>query len=241
MFLTEKDGYNKKQVDAKLADMLAELTLLKRSLEEKDKLNFGLAGALEKSKEIEASAQNLYELKIKKILILYKNLAKSFNRLFSLYPQVEEFDDIKASFDKFADAVATAFIRPDDNKNINSAVNTENDTMRLLLSKMSTYPVTEKPAAKPRSANIRRKDSKTPHKILQRNLPKFSADTDGYDSPADKFLATGETQNNAYSKILNHKNPNDLYPTPNESGFDLKEAVNPKDDLEEIMKAFNLD
>ena len=29
------------------------------------------------------------------------------------------------------------------------------------------------------------------------------------------------------------------YPTPNESGFDLKEAVNPKDDLEEIMKAFD--
>jgi len=29
------------------------------------------------------------------------------------------------------------------------------------------------------------------------------------------------------------------YPTPNESGFDLKEAVNPKDDLSEIMKAFD--
>lgn len=29
------------------------------------------------------------------------------------------------------------------------------------------------------------------------------------------------------------------YPTPNESGFDLKEAVNPKDDLEEIMRAFD--
>ena len=29
------------------------------------------------------------------------------------------------------------------------------------------------------------------------------------------------------------------YPTPNESGFDLKAAVNPKDDLSEIMKAFD--
>ena len=29
------------------------------------------------------------------------------------------------------------------------------------------------------------------------------------------------------------------YPTPNESGFDLKAAVNPKDDLNEIMKAFD--
>ena len=29
------------------------------------------------------------------------------------------------------------------------------------------------------------------------------------------------------------------YPDVNESGFDLEEAVNPKDDLEEIMKSFD--
>ena len=69
MFLHEKDGYNKKQVNTKIESMHKELTNLKRSLEEKDKLNLGLATALEKSKEIEASTFNLYELKIKKILI----------------------------------------------------------------------------------------------------------------------------------------------------------------------------
>ena len=69
----------------------------------------------------------------------------------------------------------------------------------------------------------------------------FDTAIDGFESPAEKFLETGTTENNAYAKILNHKNPNDLYPEPNESGFDLKEAVNPKTDLEEIMKAFNID
>ncbi|MBR2433234.1 MAG: hypothetical protein IKB21_01340, partial [Clostridia bacterium] len=84
--------------------MLSELTNLRRAMEEKDKLNIGLANALRKSKEIEASSQNLYDLKIQKLLILYKNLAKSFNTLFTLYPQIEELDDIKKSFDKFSEA-----------------------------------------------------------------------------------------------------------------------------------------
>jgi hypothetical protein len=29
------------------------------------------------------------------------------------------------------------------------------------------------------------------------------------------------------------------YPKPNETGFDLEDALNPKEDLEEIMKAFD--
>ena len=39
--------------------------------------------------------------------------------------------------------------------------------------------------------------------------------------------------------MLSKRPASELFPTPNESGFDLKEAVNPKEDLSEIMKAFN--
>lgn len=241
MFLHEKDGYNKKQVNTKIESMHKELTNLKRSLEEKDKLNLGLATALEKSKEIEASTFNLYELKIKKILILYRNLAKSFNTLFTLYPQIEELDDIKKSFDTFAQTVENTFLRNDDQKTINSAVNTENDTIRLLLDKVSTYQPPVDVPVKPKPVNIKRKDSRPPEKLQISSKLNIDTSIDGFESPAEKFLQTGETENNAYAKILNHKNPNDLYPEPNESGFDLKEAVNPKSDLEEIMKAFNFD
>ena len=164
MFLQEKDGYNKKQVSTKIESMLKEMAVLKRSLEEKDKLNLGLATALQKSKQIEASTQNLYELKIKKILILYKNLAKSFTTLFTLYPQIEELDDIKKAFDEFTEAIESTFSRTDDAKTINSAVNTENDTIRLLLDKVSTYqPPLEQ--VKPKAVSIKRKDSRPAEKL----------------------------------------------------------------------------
>ena len=40
-------------------------------------------------------------------------------------------------------------------------------------------------------------------------------------------------------KKYNKKFASESYPTVNESGFDLKEAVNPKEDLSEIMKSFD--
>ena len=236
MFSHQKDGYNQKEVETKINSLLSELTNLRRAMEEKDKLNIGLANALRKSKEIEASSQNLYDLKIQKLLILYKNLAKSFNTLFTLYPQIEELDDIKKSFDKFSEA-AISTLRIEDNKTINDTVNTENDTIRLLLNKMSAYPATDIQMPK-RTANIRRKDSRTPTKDAQiSKVLHVDENADGYESPADKFLESGETENNAYAKMLSHEGDY----SPNESGFDLKEAVNPKDDLSEIMKAFDLD
>ena len=62
------------------------------------------------------------------------------------------------------------------------------------------------------------------------------AQNENYDSPLEKFLQE-ESQEHSYDKFLS-KNPNNSL-EPNESGFDLKEAVNPTEDLEEIMKAFN--
>ena len=236
MFSHQKDGYNQKEVETKINSMLGEMTNLRRAMEEKDRLNIGLANALRKTKEIEASSQNLYELKIQKMLILYRSLEKSFNTLFMLYPQIEELDDIKKSFDKFSEA-AISTLRIEDNKTINDTVNTDNDTIRLLLNKMSAYPASDPPAPK-RTASIRRKDSRTPPKDAQiAKVLHMDENADGYDCPADKFLESGETENNAYAKILSHEGDY----APNESGFDLKEAVNPKDDLSEIMKAFDLD
>lgn len=253
MFSSETNGYNKKQVDKKINELLSEMSSLNKVLQEKNKLNLGLANALKKEKEIEASAKNLYDLKIKKILILYKNLEKSFNNLFTLYPQIEELDDIKKSFDQFHYVVETSFTTKNSAHNINSTVNTENDTIRLLLSKMSTYskmpPISQ---TNNQSVSIKRKDSvalkkktstqkfDSKPKTTQTILKKYNfVNDDKFDSPADRFLESGETENNAYTKILNSKHPDDLYPTPNESGFDLKEAVNPKDDLDAIMSSFD--
>jgi|AntRauTorcE11897_2_1112592.scaffolds.fasta_scaffold00019_110 cell division septum initiation protein DivIVA len=73
---------------------------------------------------------------------------------------------------------------------------------------------------------------------------------DDYDSLVDKYLSINNLEsenfaNNAYAKQLTKKiekekpKQNHLYPEPNETGFDLQEALNPKEDLGEIMKSFD--
>lgn len=68
------------------------------------------------------------------------------------------------------------------------------------------------------------------------------------ESLAEKYLNSDEDlKQNAYSKNFTKKklekngSPFNYmeYPEPNESGFDLKDALNPKEDLDEIMKAFD--
>ena len=243
MFLTEKEGFNKSQVEEKINSLTSEIEYLKYALEEKDKLNLGLATALEKTRHIEASTKSLQELKMQKVLILYKTFSQSLNTVFLLYPQIEEFDELKKSFQKFSKALENCF-NEEDSKSLGQASLSENDTIKLLLSKMSSNSIQPPSKPKPKTFTIKRKDSPKPkHDSLQisRAIENLMQDSTGFDSPAEKFLQTGKTENNAYTKILNHKRPNDLYPEPNESGFDLKEAVNPKDDLSEIMKAFDLD
>lgn len=243
MFLTENNGYNKAQVDQKIESLSNELEYLKFAVEEKDKVNLNLASALEKTKQIQESTKSLYRLKLQKALILYKTFSQNLNTVFLLYPQIEEFEELKKSFQKFSTALENCF-NEEDSKALQASSLTENDTISLLLSKMSATNPPSLPKQKQKNFTIKRKDSPKPkHDTLQisRAIENLTKDFDGFDSPAEKFLETGETQSNAYTKILNHKRPNDLYPEPNESGFDLKEAVNPKDDLEEIMKAFNLD
>lgn len=67
-------------------------------------------------------------------------------------------------------------------------------------------------------------------------------------SPIDEFLNSeldDEFANSAYAKSLKRKKApsaspfNYAFPKPNESGFDLEEALNPKEDLLEIMKTFD--
>ncbi len=67
---------------------------------------------------------------------------------------------------------------------------------------------------------------------------------DEFESLVDKFLQTNNTISKGYEKsILNTNKKKSLKSAyePNESGFDLNEALNPTDDLTNIMKGFKLD
>lgn len=247
MFSNETNGYNKKEVDSKIRSLNLEISKLKNLKIENDKINLGLVSALEKSKEIQSSSKKLYELKIRKIIILYERLHKNFQILFQLYPQIAQIENIKKAFDEFSQTVEKSFLNINENSNtITSFVSTENDTIRLLLNKMSTYSI-KKTESKP--VSIKRKDVTKNSSTEKTNILKPIClenkikleKNENYECLADKFLESKPTTTDVYSKILNSYQDNDLFPTPNESGFDLKEAINPKQDLAEIMKAFNLD
>ena len=250
MFTSEKHGYAKKEVDEKVNELLNENAKLRQQIIEKDKLNLGLASALEKARQIELSAQNLYDLKTQKVLIMCKNLERRFQKLFKIYPQIQEFDDLKEAFDDFSAAISGSF-NGENGSSINSPVKTENDTIRLLLGKMGSYTQPEQPAEKKVAKKTTTKSTAKP--IIERSREKIYdkpsqikpicgneiSGGEEYENLADKFLQTLDNSNSVYSKIINTKRDDDMFPTPNESGFDLKEAVNPTENLEDIMKAFD--
>ena len=102
---------------------------------------------------------------------------------------------------------------------------TDNDSMRILLSKMQEKRGSEAPV---REVRIERNYDSKERSIFLKPVTemKLGADDD-YENLVDKFLASKpiDEQPKAMPIVSN--------------GFDLKEAVTPKDDLSEIMKAFD--
>ena len=57
---------------------------------------------------------------------------------------------------------------------------------------------------------------------------------EGYENLVDKFLDSDEKVPDTFARILNVPDY-----AKNQGAFDLNEAINPKEDLEEIMKSFD--
>lgn len=215
MFSTETNGYNKKEVKERFNQLLLEISNLKNNNNQLNKLNSTLLTTLTKTKEIEANARKVNNLKFQKIQIIFQTLEKSVNKLLSKYPQISNMSDIQDEFEDFAANLKDILEDnpKESNSSVHSPVRTENDTIRLLLNKMGAYPkIQEQP-----KQVIKRKDS---HKEtrLGRN---FKLPTDLNDTAPQE--------------------EKEIFKRKQNSGFDLREAVNPKIDLDEIMKAFDLD
>lgn len=119
----------------------------------------------------------------------------------------------------------------------------------------NVQPVTAKPAIKKVDiTNIMSNHEKERSRINSLSN-KLNAITNSAALKANEDLVDGylnselddEFANTAYAKNITRKKmtPEDdspfnyAFPSPNETGFDLKEALNPKEDLDEIMKAFD--
>ncbi len=265
-FSVAKNGYNRKEVELYIKDLLTKVDDLeqknqklenelkfyqsqKNEIKEKNEsISIALTAAVEKAKQIEKSSNNVYKLKIQQLNLLYSKWEKLLDEIIDKYPQIEQVENVQQLLTKFKDDIKNTL--KDDFKlcSITSPVKTDNDTIRLLLKKLNTYPKDEPVKTVKVERKQLSKDMLTSQTELNRIEDKASLIkpicntslnekmTDGEDL-ADKFLEDDSIENNAYANIITSKVG--AIPEVNETGFDLKEAINPKDDLDEIMKAFD--
>lgn len=266
-FQIAKNGYNKEEVDEYIADLQEklefkqqELTELSKDLEKyikqekelKEKesnISIALTAAVEKAKKIEKSSSNVYKLKIEELQILYARWEKVLNEIVDKYPNLDEVDNVKKLMKKFNNSIKANL--KEDFRFSNSQEDIKVDPMRELLKKMGSNMERQlenkndfKNIIRPRKPVI--SDIKNKQSELNRLEEKSTMIKPIYDSITkenngtslvDEFLTKEPDTYSAYANNITSRVG--VLPDVNESGFDLKEAVNPKDDLEEIMKSFD--
>jgi len=264
-FQNEKNGYKKADVDEYINNLNRELAQwktrclkaeneyfkLKNQQDEIEKngenVTMALTAAIEKAKQIENSSKNVYKLKIQQISLLYDRWELLLNEMVNKHPNLEDSHNIKHMLEDFKKSIENV-IKQD--VELAASSNYKNDPMRALLAKMSNQNQTKlPPKTKKLERNLVSKDLHTGQTELGRIEEKASMikpitnlklqKDDEYETLADKFLTEDFDDNLQYSSFLSKKDVEDEFPYPNESGFDLKEAVNPKDDLSEIMRSFD--
>ena len=193
--------------------------------------------------------KNVYKLKIQQISILYSKWEKLFNELIEKYSQLEAVENVRALLGEFKNNIKSTLKEDYKMYSSNSTVKTDNDTIRMLLSKLNsrgkeqtskkTIKVERKQPSKDMlnsQTELNRIEDKAP--LIKPICNNMVSKENGEESLVDKFLKEDNVESNAYSNIITSKvkaMPTDV----NETGFDLKEAINPKEDLSEIMKAFD--
>ena len=136
----------------------------------------------------EEGSKSMYALKIEQVTLVYRKFEDVLKKIYLLHPELEKdkelaklVEELQGVLDKAKGESVTGILT--------SPINSDNDSMRVLLSKMQDY----------RKAN---------------------------DMPKEVKIARINVKKQPVSQ-------------PEGSGFDLKEAVNPKIGLDEIMKAFD--
>ncbi len=264
-FSSSKNGYNKKEVDLYIADLnqyISDLETKNRTLEQKlekylgkdkeidDKnrsISIALTSAVEKARQIERSSKNVYKLKIQKLGLLYEKWEKLLGVILEKYPQIEEIENVNKLLQEFKNNIKSTLKEDYKLYSITTPVRSDKDTIKSLINKLNTYSKKEPTRVVKVERKQLPKDMLTSQTELSRIedkspliKPIYEGDgvNDGeFDNLADKFLSESDEPNSAYANIITSKVR--AVPDVNESGFDLKEAINPKEDLDEIMQAFD--
>lgn len=259
-FTIIKRGYSQLEVDnyisrikndyeTKLSEQKDRIFYLKDQLDKitnssDNELMTSLVSAVEHAKLIENSSKNIYELETKRLELLYSKMEEKLDN-----SGPENYSRLKKELLKLIDDCKQSLKHNLTMQKQNlSSINTE-DPVRRLLSKMIMMKKAEKENPQVEVKEEIKQQPMVEEKKPQRvEKPQQQKKVERQNEFSDYLKdENGEVGNNFENIMFKNsgKKPKtyvlaDLhYPTPNESGFDLKEAVNPKDDLDEIMKAFD--
>lgn len=249
-FNIEKNGYNKEEVDSyikklnkdfniELEEKRERVNYLKNKLDsceaelkkfktKDENISIAMISAVEKAKQVEETSNNMYKLKLQQLNILYNRWENLLSQAIEKYPELKsEHQEIKSLVSDFRKSIDSTVQAHGLNYNKESK---SNDKIKVLLNKMNKY-FEERKLENQNIESI--KELNEDMKIeKQPNIKPISniniEEGENFESIADKYLSSEEVTEQGIFKNNEEK-----------SEFDLKEAVNPKDDLAEIMKAFD--
>lgn len=251
-----KDEYEKTMSDQKIriSDLKRELESVKKELNQFKQKNNDISNALvvavETAKQIESSSKNVYELEIKRLKNLYSKWENLFKDILKENPSLKDKYDADALLQKLSNQIDKVIA--DNGVVVDDKPVTEPVGIRNLISKMgglTTKRIEPEKVVVPRRAesepNIPVEKSyskqtfvevdetpKTSSQLRIKPIANMTKDKkEKFDNLIDKFFNEPTEEDNAYSRALIRQKKG--------SGFDLKEALNPTEDLAEIMKDFD--
>ncbi len=255
-FSKQKNGYCESEVDEYISATTlkfekeidaknTEISLLKKEVEDarakESSVALALTAAIDKAKEIEESSQEIYKLKLEQLSMLYAKWEIMLNEMLKKTPDVVEVSNVKEDMENLKTSIKSAL---KDDFNIELITKTPTtDPIRHLLNKLMGTKVevsTKKPAVKTiqrkaptcsQKTDLEKLEEKTKIKPIS-NLTLEQGDS--YENLVDKFLDSDEKVPDTFAKILSVPDY-----SKTQGAFDLNEAINPKEDLEEIMKSFD--
>lgn len=235
-------------------------------IDKDEQISKALVMAVEKAEQIENSAKNIYDLEIKRVRLLYHRWEELLNAVEAKCPNINTnqylnqlMNDFKDSID---DVLQQNFKLTNKPKSLKDDLRKAGDNhIKNILNRMdyqmngnpkpNTLPLEEpevlvkqKVAVEHKKENNRLSNISSKLNSINKkmNIGKGENLVDKFlnSDSDDLFPGNAYAKNIAKSNVKKNESPfNFAYPTPNESGFDLKEALNPKEDLDEIMKSFD--
>lgn len=212
-----KDTYEKTLMEERLKVLEAERKIMEyrnreKELQDKENNVNALIDTLKKFQQ----EDNVELLRVEQLRLIYIQVQEFMQQLNTKYPGVI----LNGSYKKLLEDIQEVLAKTAKREQI---AGTGNDSMRFLLSKMKEKKGQEqvKEIRVERYYDFRDKTKIRP--VTEMHLDK----DDEYDSLVDKFLASKPVEEQPKAMPIVS------------SGFDLKEAVTPTQDLSEIMKAFD--